>query len=153
MSKDKQTTDYYGKHCEEEEHLKVIRQLMKSNSELDAEVEKLAWNLGGCSTFALGYDLDKEYSKELARPALIDVRKAMIEKRELQAKLDKANKDVNDFILSVQEAQSSEIRLAVKLEKAREWLKSIRDMADYDQDNEHRLRHLAKQALKEIGDK
>ena len=40
---------------------------------LEKENERYLWNLAGCSTFALGYDDGKPYSKELALPALEDV--------------------------------------------------------------------------------
>jgi hypothetical protein len=32
---------YYGKHCEEEQHLKVIKDLMDSNYELEQEASRL----------------------------------------------------------------------------------------------------------------
>jgi len=41
---------------------------------LESELEILAWNLGGCDTYAMGYDLDKEPAKDMARPALLNVR-------------------------------------------------------------------------------
>ncbi len=45
---------------------------------LQKEVENLIWNLAGCSTYALGYDLDKGHDKAFARPALEDVKRAML---------------------------------------------------------------------------
>ncbi|MCH7604968.1 hypothetical protein IID24_03200 [Patescibacteria group bacterium] len=51
----------------------------------DAEIEQLVWNLGGCETYALGYDLDKEPDPGMARSALLTVRKKILE---LQASID-----------------------------------------------------------------
>lgn len=41
---------------------------------LKALVEKQGWNLGGCSTYALGYSLNEPHSEEMALPALNDVK-------------------------------------------------------------------------------
>lgn len=40
-----------------------------------AEIENLIWNLGGCSTYAMGYGLKDGHNKSMARPALEDVLK------------------------------------------------------------------------------
>lgn len=42
--------------------------------------ERYLWNLGGCSTYALGYDLTGGHNKEMALPALEDVLKLALEK-------------------------------------------------------------------------
>lgn len=72
--------------CDVCAHLKV-ELLTARVAELEAEQEVLAWNLGGCSTYALGYDLDKEPDPTMARAALHDVRKLRIAYNELEARL------------------------------------------------------------------
>ena len=59
-------------------------------TELEKEVEILAWNLGGCSTYAFGYDLDVEPDKDMARSALLDVRKRI---KELEYKVKYLKED------------------------------------------------------------
>jgi hypothetical protein len=67
-------------------------------AKLKAEVEVMAWNLGGCSTLALGYDLDKEFSKEMARPALWDVKKLATEHAHLLLVLGEAYEALNESV-------------------------------------------------------
>ena len=57
--------------------------------ERDEEIERLAWNLGGCETYALGYNLDLVTDKTMARPALLAVKERMIELQSLKAENEK----------------------------------------------------------------
>ena len=57
---------------------KEVERLIKDN-------EVLIWNLGGCSTYALGYGLDESHDKEMARPALEDVKKLALRERSLHS--------------------------------------------------------------------
>lgn len=73
--------------------------------ELQATVERMAWNLGGCSTYAMGCDLAGGHDKEMALPALEDVLKLSLKYRDAQASLKKyeevvdAAKAVNQLAL------------------------------------------------------
>jgi predicted RNA-binding Zn-ribbon protein involved in translation (DUF1610 family) len=62
----------------------------KEIDRLKALYERAVWNLGGCSTYALGHGLDEPHSKEMALPALDDVKKLALENRSLKALLGEA---------------------------------------------------------------
>jgi hypothetical protein len=52
------------------------------------KIAQYLWNLGGCSTYALGYELDSPgHDKEMALPALEDVLKMALKNRELEAEI------------------------------------------------------------------
>jgi len=66
-----------------------------------AEVEKLIWNLAGCDTYAMGYDLDHDHDKTMALPALESVRKLALQERALRSELsalkEQREKKLRDF--------------------------------------------------------
>jgi hypothetical protein len=63
--------------------IQIINELKQENNNLKARIERYLWNLGGCSTYALGYGLDESHDKEMALPALDDVLKLAIKNKEL----------------------------------------------------------------------
>ena len=73
-----------GDFVKYKDHLKAIEELNK-------EVHDLAWNLAGCSTYALGHSLDKGHCNKLSRPALDDVLKLTLDHKELKAENKKLN--------------------------------------------------------------
>lgn len=66
-----------------------IESLLGEVERLQADNENLAWNLAGCDTYALGYGLEGEHAKELARPALNSVRKMAEESQRYRTALEK----------------------------------------------------------------
>ena len=81
---------YHGSHRKDIEFL--VAELEAKEAEINrlkADIENMAWNLGGCSTYALGYGLDEGHAKELARPALEDVLKLALKYRASRQALDK----------------------------------------------------------------
>lgn len=61
-----------------------IAELEGEVSELKTYSENLAWNLAGCSVFALGWDMDKEFDESAALASLIDVRNLRLEYEKLK---------------------------------------------------------------------
>lgn len=61
-----------------EDQVKVREALREERDRLLKENEVLIWNLGGCSTYALGYGIHEPHSKEMARPALEDVKRLAV---------------------------------------------------------------------------
>jgi hypothetical protein len=58
-------------------------------SRLRQTVERQGWNLGGCSTLALGYNLDEKFDEGMSLPALRDVHKMALEHRSLRAEAER----------------------------------------------------------------
>jgi len=72
----------------------ALRDVVKKK---DEEIEVLAWNLGGCSTYALGYNLEGEPCKDVARPALLEVRELRIKYDKLRSELE----EVKEYMTGV----------------------------------------------------
>jgi len=109
--------------------------LLAEVDHLQAEVEELVWNLAGCETFALGYQLDMEPHKDMARPALLTVREQI---KKFTTQLDRQRE---------------------VLEKARDAIKNCRvifndiknehmDCAEGNVDDEHAMFHHAERGNK-----
>jgi hypothetical protein len=91
--------------------------LQEKLREKDATIERQGWNLGGCSTLAIGYELDTEFSKEMALPALGDVKKLALRERELQEKLWVAYALLTEAADHVPEGLEAEIKKALGAEE------------------------------------
>ena len=87
---------------------------------LRAQSERLAWNLGGCASYALGYSLDESIDQEKALPALLDVRNLALANRELRAEYAELKKAVIE-VLDCYDSLDTEFR-AGELETLREFL-------------------------------
>lgn len=66
-----------------------VHSLLDDWERMSKDIENLIWNLAGCSTFALGYGLDEPYAKDMARPALEDVRKLALREKQMREALEK----------------------------------------------------------------
>jgi len=51
---------------------------------LKEENYKYVWNLGGCSTYAMGYDIKGGHDKKMALPALDDVLRLALKAKKLE---------------------------------------------------------------------
>lgn len=78
------------KDLEKADLVSEVERLKKSN-------ERYLWNLGGCSTYALGYGLDEPHDKEMALPALEDVLKLAKEKAELEKEIERLKEYINTW--------------------------------------------------------
>lgn len=102
---------------------------------LKEDIEKLIWNLAGCSTFALGYDLDKPFDKTMARAALYDTlacakdrNRLTQEVEKLKAELEKMTEDRERWADSACRLEPSRDAWKSRAEKLAEAIKGMRHM-------------------------
>ncbi len=69
-----------------------LNDLVAERDRLKAENEILIWNLAGCSTYALGYGINEDHDKTMARPALEDCRKMALQNQRLREALEHIQK-------------------------------------------------------------
>ena len=69
----------------------------KEIEEWRTEQEKLIWNLAGCSTYAMGYDLDNEHDVTWARAALNDVKKLALKERDAQQRIKALEEEIEEY--------------------------------------------------------
>ncbi len=87
---------------------RVIKELRKKVEELERENEILAWNLGGCSTYAKGYDINEGHSKKMARPALDDVLELALKYDKLRSALDVGIEALGEYVTGSVDYHSGE---------------------------------------------
>lgn len=124
-----------------------IKALRKENEELRAKVCEYETAFDGIDDLQSKFDQANEKIKKLEE----QLAESFATKFKIQD--DKIKE------LEFKRSQLSKVRYAWKdkakeqelvIERMREALKSIVDMPNYDQDNEHRLRYIAEQTLKEV---
>lgn len=83
-----------------------IKQLKERVAELEKEQEVLAWNLGGCSTLALGYEIGTKFCEKMARPALYDVNRLALKAEKLESQLKEKEAHCLEMVKTMKEIKN-----------------------------------------------
>lgn len=76
----------------------VLLLCQEIRDEKQEEIEKLVWNLAGCSTYALGYGIHEGHNKSIALPALDDVLKLALKEEKERKRAEKLEGAIKEAV-------------------------------------------------------